>query len=80
MGSNLPFRSIDSLCNGSINYHSYVQFQRLKRHVRQFYCKCRENREDFANSNYISFSVQSADADVPAEVTSTSSPPLISGM
>lgn len=75
MTPNLPFRHFDGLCNGSINYH--IQFERLRRHVWQFYCKCRENREDFAKSDYISLSVHSANADVPTEVISTSTAPLI---
>lgn len=80
MGSNLPVRSCDRLCNGSINYHSHIQFQRLKRDFRQFYWKYTENRDVFADSAYISFSVKSANADVPAEVTSTSSAPIITSM
>lgn len=80
MTCNLLFRHFDGLSNGSINYHGHIQFERLRRDIRQFYCKCRENREGFANPNYISLSVHSANADVPTEVISTSTVSLISSI
>lgn len=53
MGSNVPLRSFDGPCNGSINHLGHIPFARLRRDIRQFYCECRENGEDFANSRYI---------------------------
>lgn len=33
MGSNLPFRSAEGLCDGSINCRGHIQLKRLRRDI-----------------------------------------------
>lgn len=80
MTPNLPFRHFDGLCNGGINHHGHIRFERLRTDV--FTANADRERERIEkllqNSHHISLSVHSANADVPAEVISTSSVLLIS--